>query len=179
MRCFDRFNANQKALGKDDFRMIPNGCNGIEDRMSVVWHKGVKGIDMTPSDFVKVTSSKAAMLFNMYPRKGRVAEGSDADLVIWDGDATRVVSKDTHHHAVDFNVFEGMELHGVADKTISGGRVVWEDGELATDSGWGRIVAREPFGFAYRDQAARDKSNDPRRRKVEREPYTGEVIQLP
>ncbi len=86
------FSANQKALGKDDFRLIPNGCNGIEDRMSIVWHKCVKGLDMSPSDFVRVTSTKAAMLFNMYPRKGHVAVGSDADLVVWDGDAQRTVT---------------------------------------------------------------------------------------
>eukprot|EP00937_MAST-01D_sp_MAST-1D-sp2_P006799 g6799.t1 len=173
------FSANQKALGKDDFRKIPNGCNGIEDRMSVVWHKGVKGLDMSPSDFVRITSTKAAMLFNMYPRKGRVAEGCDADLVVWDGDAQRTVSKDTHHHAVDFNVFEGMTFYGVNDYTISGGRIVWEDGQLATENGWGRIVGREPFGYAYRDQMVSEHSKDPARRKVEREPYMGEVIQLP
>ena len=172
------FNANQKALGKDDFRTIPNGCNGIEDRMSVVWHKGVKGMDMTPSDFVRITSTKAAMLFNMYPNKGRIAEGCDADIVVWDGDNQRTVSKDTHHHAVDFNIFEGMSFYGIADKTISGGRVVWEDNELKTENGWGRIVKREPFGYAYRDHATTEKERDPRKRKVERKPYLGPVIKL-
>lgn len=172
------FSANQKALGKDDFRKIPNGCNGIEDRMSVVWHKGVKGLDMTPSDFVRITSTKAAMLFNMYPRKGRVAEGCDADIVIWNGDDQRTVSKDTHHHAVDFNVFEGMSFYGIAEKTISGGKVVWEDNELKTENGWGRIVDREPFGYAYRDHVATEHSKNPARKKVEREPYMGEVIQV-
>ena len=165
-------------MGKDDFRMIPNGCNGIEDRMTVVWHKGVKGIDMSPQDFVKVTSTKAAQLFNMYPRKGRIAEGSDADIVIWDGDNTRTISKDTHHHAVDFNIFEGMTMYGIADKTISAGRIVWEDNELKTESGWGRIVKREPYGYSYKEQANRERSKDPLRYKVEREPYTGPVIQL-
>lgn len=172
------FSANQKALGKDDFRKIPNGCNGIEDRMSVVWHKGVKGLDMSPSDFVRITSTKAAQLFNLYPRKGRVAEGCDADLVIWDGDSTRVVSAETHHHAVDFNVFEGMELYGVADKTVSAGRIVWEDGKLQSENGWGRIIPRKPFGYAYRDQATTERMRDPARKKVEREPYTGPVIKI-
>jgi dihydropyrimidinase len=172
------FNANQKALGKDDFRTIPNGCNGIEDRMSVVWHKGVKGMDMTPSDFVRITSTKAAMLFNMYPRKGRIAEGCDADIVLWDGDTERTVSKDTHHHAVDFNIFEGMSFYGIAEKTISAGRVVWEDNELKTENGWGRIVKREPYGYAYRDHATTEKSRDPRQHKVEREPYQGPVIEV-
>ena len=116
------------------------------------------------------------MLFNMYPRKGRVAVGADADLVIWDGEGTRTVSKETHHHAVDFNVFEGMTFHGIAETTISGGRVVWEDGQLHTESGWGQIVRRPPGGYAYRDQASRDYSNDPARKKVDREPYKGDVI---
>jgi len=172
------FNANQKAMGKDDFRKIPNGCNGIEDRMSIVWHKGVKGVDLSPSDFVKITSTKAAMLFNLYPRKGRIAVGSDADIVVWDGDATRTISKDTHHHAVDFNVFEGMTVYGVNDFTIAGGKVVWEDGELHTENGWGKIVQREPFGYSYRDQDVRDRASDPAQHKVERAPYMGEVIQL-
>jgi len=172
------FNANQKAMGKDDFRKIPNGCNGIEDRMSVVWHKCVKGHDMTPSDFVRVTSTKAAQLFGLYPRKGKIAEGCDADIVIWDGDNKRTISKDTHHHAVDFNVFEGMSLYGIADKTISAGRVVWEDGKLANENGWGRIIPRKPFGYAYRDQIESEHSKNPRRVKVDREPYTGPVVSL-
>jgi dihydropyrimidinase len=172
------FNANQKALGKDDFRAIPNGCNGIEDRMSVVWHKGVKGMDMSPSDFVRITSTKAAMLFNLYPHKGRIAEGCDADIVVWDGEGTRTVSKDTHHHAVDFNIFEGMTFHGIADKTISAGRIVWEDGELKTENGWGRIVKREPYGYAYRDHDVRERERDVRKHKVERQPYDGPVIEV-
>eukprot|EP00468_Gymnochlora_sp_CCMP2014_P004180 CAMPEP_0167747642 /NCGR_PEP_ID=MMETSP0110_2-20121227/4397_1 /TAXON_ID=629695 /ORGANISM="Gymnochlora sp., Strain CCMP2014" /LENGTH=506 /DNA_ID=CAMNT_0007632571 /DNA_START=104 /DNA_END=1624 /DNA_ORIENTATION=+ len=169
------FDASQKAMGKDDFRKIPNGCNGIEDRMSVVWHKCVKGHDMTPSDFVRVTSTKAAQLFGMYPRKGHIGEGCDADIVIWDGDAKRTVSAKTHHHAVDFNVFEGMSFYGVADKTISAGRIVWEDGKLCTENGWGRIVPRETFGYPYRDQVESEHSKNPARLKVERQPYTGPV----
>merc|ERR1711907_283660 len=119
----------------------------------------------------------------LYPRKGRIAEGCDADIVVWDGDATRTVSKDTHFHAVDFNVFEGMTFYGVVQQTISGGRVVFEGNEagygtLTGDNGWGEIVERKPFGFAYRDTEANDQQNDPVRRKVEREPYTGDVIQV-
>mmetsp|Transcript_1892 Transcript_1892/g.2680 ORF Transcript_1892/g.2680 Transcript_1892/m.2680 type:complete len:536 (-) Transcript_1892:75-1682(-) len=172
------FSANQKALGKDDFRKIPNGVNGIEDRMSVVWHKGVKGLDMSPADFVRVTSTKAAQLFSLYPQKGRIAEGCDADIVIWDGDSKRTVSAKTHHHAVDFNVFEGMTFYGVAEKTISAGRIVWEDGKLCSENGWGRIIPRKPFGLGYADQDVRERCKDPKRYKVDREPYTGEVIKL-
>ena len=170
------FSANQKALGNVDFRLTPNGCNGIEDRMSVVWHKGVKGMDMSPSDFVKITSTKAAM-FHHYPRKGRIAEGCDADIVVWDGDR-HGQSPRIPIIMRFFNIFEGMTLYGVTDKTISAGRVVFEDGQLQTENGWGRIVKREPFGYAFRDQAVTEQMRDPRRHKVEREPYDGPVIKI-
>ena len=88
------------------------------------------------------------------------------------------VYKDTHHHAVDFNIFEGMTFHGIADKTISAGRIVWEDGELKTENGWGRIVKREPYGYAYRDHDVRERERDVRKHKVERQPYDGPVIEV-
>ena len=138
------FSGNQKALGKDDFTQIPNGVNGIEDRMSVVWEKGVKDGVMTRSQFVAAVSTNAAKIFGMYPQKGRVEVGADADLVVWN-DVPRVISKDTHHHAVDFNIFEGMVVHGVADVTISRGNIVFENGSMQTTNGAGKYISRKPF----------------------------------
>uniref|UniRef100_A0A7S4L6I6 dihydropyrimidinase n=1 Tax=Paramoeba aestuarina TaxID=180227 RepID=A0A7S4L6I6_9EUKA len=174
------FNGNQKALGKDDFTKIPNGVNGIEDRMAIIWTKGVteSGL-LTPSKFVEVTSTNAAKIFNVYPQKGSISVGADADIVVWNGDASRVISAKTHHHAVDFNIFEGMEVQGIADVTISRGRIVWRDGKLLTEQGWGKYVQRKPWGPIYDSVPIRDKLKERHQKKVEREPYTGPVIQLP
>lgn len=173
------FNSDQKAMGKDDFSKIPNGVNGIEDRMAIVWTKGVKTGILTPCEFVKVTSTNAAKIFNIYPRKGRIAVGSDADIVIWNGEAKRVISKDTHHHAVDFNIFEGMEVAGIAEYTISRGRVVWENGVLHTVKGSGKFVPNPPWSpMCFAGIDTRDEARDERKRKVEREPYTGPVLRL-
>lgn len=183
------FNANQKAMGKDDFRSIPNGVNGIEDRMSVIWEKGVHAGKLTANQFVAVTSTNAAKVFNLYPRKGAIAVGSDADIVVWDPIATRVISKETHHHAVDFNIFEGMTVHGVPLTTISQGKVVWHDGKLITERGCGRYIPRPAFCPMVYDRIHQRAAVNPHylvdgrdmaqfAGKVEREPYTGEVIQI-
>jgi dihydropyrimidinase len=114
----------------------------------------------------------------VYPRKGRIAVGSDADVVIWDGNKTRTISAKTHHHKVDFNIFEGMTVHGVAEITISQGEVVWENNELLCKQGRGRYIPRPTFGPVFDGIAKRDEVRNEKQFKVEREPYTGEVLKI-
>ena len=139
------FCAPQKAMGRDDFTRIPNGTGGVEDRMAVLWHHGVGSGRLTPNEFVRVTSTNAAQIFNLYPRKGSIGVGADADLVVWDPEGTRTISARTHHQNVDFNIFEGMTVKGVASHTISQGKVVWADGKLDAVRGAGRYVPRPTF----------------------------------
>jgi dihydropyrimidinase len=143
------FCADQKAAGKDDFRLIPNGTGGIENRMEVLWHHGVSTGRLTMNEFVKVTSTNAAQIFNMYPQKGSISVGADADIVVWDPEASKTISAKTHHQKVDYNIFEGMTVKGCAAKTISRGKVVWADGKLDVERGAGRYVDRPPFAAYY------------------------------
>ena len=143
------FCADQKAMGKDDFRKIPNGTGGIEDRMHVLWTHGVNTGRLTMSEFVAVTSTNSAKIFNIYPRKGMIAAGSDADLAIFDPQATHTISAKTHHQKVDLNIFEGMELTGINVATVSQGKVVYKDGDVRTESGVGRYVDRPCFAPYY------------------------------
>ena len=136
-------------MGKDDFRKIPNGTGGIEDRMHVLWTHGVNTGRLTMSEFVAVTSANTAKIFNLYPRKGLVAAGSDADLAIFDPQATHTISAKTHHQNVDFNIFEGMDLTGVIVATVSQGKVGFKDGDVRTERGVGRYVDRPCFAPYY------------------------------
>jgi dihydropyrimidinase len=139
------FCAEQKAAGKNDFSKIPNGCGGVEDRMAVIWDAGVNTGRLTPSEFVKVTSANAAQIFNIYPRKGLIAVGSDADIVVWDPEATRTISASTQHAKGGFNVFEGRTVKGIPTTTLAAGNVVWHKGELRAKEGAGRHIDRPAF----------------------------------
>lgn len=140
--CFCK---DQKEAGRNDFTRIPNGTPGIEDRMSILWHYGVKSGKLTPENFVALTSTNTARIFNMYPRKGAITVGADADIVLWDPTAERTISASTHHQNVDYNIYEGMTVTGVAKKTINNGKLVWNDGDLKAVRGAGRYLERQPY----------------------------------
>ncbi len=139
------FCAAQKAAGKDDFSKIPNGCGGVEERLAVVWDEGVNTGRLTPSEFVAVTSTNTAKLFNIYPQKGSVSVGADADLVVWDPAGTKTLSVETQHSKGDFNIFEGRTVKGIPSHTISQGELVFVQGDLRAVKGKGRYIKRPAF----------------------------------
>ncbi|MFN3887210.1 MAG: dihydropyrimidinase, partial [Aquabacterium sp.] len=143
------FCAAQKAAGRLDFSKIPNGTGGIEERLAVIWDEGVNTGRLTPSEFVAVTSANAARLFNIYPRKGCVVEGADADLVVWDPAGTKTLSVAAQHSKGDYNIFEGRTVTGIPTHTLSGGRLVYVQGDLRAEPGQGRYVRRPPFGPVF------------------------------
>ena len=143
------FCADQKAMGKDDFRMIPNGTGGVENRLEVIWEHGVRTGKLTMNEFVAVTSTNTAQIFNIYPRKGVIATGADADIVVWDPEAQKTISAKTHKQNVDYNIFEGMTVTGCASHTIANGKVVFADGELNVERGAGRYVDRPVYASYY------------------------------
>ncbi|XP_014285758.1 dihydropyrimidinase [Halyomorpha halys] len=139
------FNKDQKAIGKNDFTKIPNGLNGLEDRMSVIWHKGVNTDIIDPQKFVEITSTNAAKIFNLYPKKGCIEVGSDADIVVWNPNKSKKISASTHKHACDFNIFEGMVVRGVPEIVIVKGKVGYQSGRLIELKGHGSFVPCQVF----------------------------------
>lgn len=156
------FNSTQKAAGKDDFRKIPNGVNGIEERLHVLWQEMVNSRKFTPMDFVRVTSTQAAKIFNLFPKKGVLMEGSDADLIVFDPDYNHTISVASHHSRMDTNIYEGKEIKGKVVVTISRGRVVWENGKLDVQSGTGRFIPMKPFPYLFKEPLVQEnkKSSD-------------------
>jgi dihydropyrimidinase len=149
-------------MGKDNFTQIPNGTAGVEERLAVLWEKGVNGGKITPNEFVAVTSTNAAKIFNMYPAKGAVREGSDADLVIWDPKGTKVISAETHMSNIETNIFEGMEITGVPVMTICNGNIAWQNGELLAKAGDGKYVMRPTYAPFYQSLQRRKALAEPK-----------------
>lgn len=139
------FTTAQKRGGLEDFRKIPNGTGGLEDRMPLLWASGVNTGRLTREEFVAVTSANIARILNIFPRKGAVAAGSDADLVVWDPAAHKVISAKTQLSRTDYNVFEGLACTGLPVVTISRGKIAWQDGDLRAARGDGRYVERPAF----------------------------------
>ena len=123
--------------------------------MAVIWDAGVNTGRLTPSEFVAITSANAARLFNIYPQKGSISVGADADLVLWDPKGTKTMSAKTQHSKVDFNVFEGRKVRGIPSHTISQGRVVYANGDLRAEQGKGRYIKRPVFGANFQANALR------------------------
>jgi len=144
------FTTAQKRSGIGDFTKIPNGTGGLEDRMPMLWTNGVNTGRITMNEFVAVTSTNVAKIFGMYPRKGAVAVGSDADLVVWDPAREKVITAGAQQSAIDYNVFEGKAVKGLPRFTLTRGQVAVHDGEIRTEEGHGEFVAREPNGAVNR-----------------------------
>ncbi len=143
------FCTEQKAMGRDNFTQIPNGTAGVEERMMVLWEKGVNAGKITPNEFVALTSTNTARIFNIYPDKGTVAVDADADLVIWNPTASKTLSAKTQQSSIEFSIFEGMEIHGIPETTICNGKLAWHDGRLAAQSGDGQYINRPPYAPFY------------------------------
>jgi dihydropyrimidinase len=134
----------QKQLGRDDFSKIPNGAPGIETRMSLVFDGGVRTGKISVNRFVELTSTSPAKIFGLFPRKGTVAPGSDADLVVFDPEKKTTLSAKTHHMKVDYNPYEGREVTGAAETVLSRGRVIVENGKFTGKAGAGSFLKRSP-----------------------------------
>lgn len=136
--CFNE----QKELGRGDFSKIPNGLPGVEHRMDLL-HQGVVAGELSLARWVEVASTTPARMFGLYPRKGVIAAGSDADIVVYDPTATQTLSAATHHMNVDYSAYEGLEITGRVDTVLSRGRVVISDNEYHGSAGHGRFLHRD------------------------------------
>lgn len=135
----------QKELGRDDFSKIPNGGPGVENRMSLIFDGGVVQKRISLNRFVELTSTAAAKIFGLFPKKGTIAVGSDADIVIFNPEREQVISAATHHMRVDYSAYEGRKVRGVSEVVLSRGNVVVEDGAFKGKAGEGRFLKRSAF----------------------------------
>jgi dihydropyrimidinase len=143
--CFE----DQKALGKDDFTKIPNGGPGIENRLQLLHHHGVNAGKITLNRFVEIVSTAPARIFGMYPKKGAIAPGSDADIVVWDPKAEHLISAKTHHMRVDYSMFEGFKVIGNARQVFSRGELIVDKGQYVGRAGRGQYLRRAARGGAW------------------------------
>jgi dihydropyrimidinase len=143
--CFE----DQKALGKDDFTKIPNGGPGIENRLQLLHHYGVNAGKISLNRFVEITSTAPARIFGMYPKKGAIAPGSDADIVVWDPKAEHLISAKTHHMRVDYSMFEGFQVTGNARQVFSRGELIVDKGQYIGRVGRGQYLRRMARGGAW------------------------------
>jgi dihydropyrimidinase len=132
----------QKELGRDDFSKIPNGAPGVEHRVPLIYNGGVIENRISLNRFVELTSTAAAKMFGLFPRKGTIAVGSDADLVIFDPEREQTISASTHHMNVDYSAYEGKTIKGVVETVLSRGRVIIENGEYKGKAGDGCFLKR-------------------------------------
>jgi dihydropyrimidinase len=133
----------QKELGRGDFRKIPNGLPGVEDRVDLLHDGGVVGGRITPERWVEIVSTAPAKIHGLYPRKGTIAVGSDADVLVYDPNRKRTISAKTHHMDCDYSCYEGREIQGGSDVVISRGTIVWKDGAFLGRKGHGTYLKRD------------------------------------
>jgi dihydropyrimidinase len=132
-------------MGIGDFTKIPNGGPGVEHRMSLIYSGGVAGGRFNVNRFVELVSTTPAKLFGLYPRKGTIAVGSDADLVIFDPNRKHTISAKSHHMRVDYSMFEGIEVTGTPDIVLSRGRVIIEGEKFLGRAGAGEFLKRSTY----------------------------------
>jgi dihydropyrimidinase len=137
----------QKELGRDNFAKIPNGMPGIETRLYLLWDGGVRAGRISMNRFVEITSAAPAKIFGLFPKKGTVAVGADADLLVWDPDKEHVLSQKTLHMRVDYSPFEGRVVRGAASHVLSHGKVVIENGSYMGKKGDGSFLRRSTFSL--------------------------------
>src|SRR5690348_1642522 len=144
--CFE----DQKVLGKSDFTKIPNGGPGIENRLQLLFHHGVNEGKLSLNRFVEIVSTAPARIFGMYPKKGVLAAGSDADIVVWDPTAEHLISAKTHHMRVDYSMFEGFRVRGNARQVFSRGELIVDNGKFLAKPGRGAYLRRAARGGAWK-----------------------------
>ena len=140
------FNTTQKAMWEGDFRSIPYGMPGVETMLPLMWHHGVNGGRITPNRFVQICATNPAKIFGLYPQKGSIAVGFDADIVVWDPNREVTFNWEEMQTNCDWSPFQGERVQGYSKWTLSRGRVVAEEGKFVGEVGHGKFVPRKPWG---------------------------------